>query len=132
MRFLSYFIVAVAAMTLGNLTMWAALRHAPAAVPIAALLAVETELAEQAGAGDADRKLLDAMLVVARAPDERAEVLRRSTAAWGTVYGIASLARAHKIPAVVDADRTRLLHDAVEALRDAWQADGAQHQAPPG
>lgn len=53
-----------------------------------------------------------------------AEVLRRSTAAWGTVYGIASLARAHKIPAVVDADRTRLLHDAVEALRDAWQADG--------
>ena len=78
MRFLSYFIVAVAAMTLGNLTMWAALRHAPAAVPIAALLAVETELAEQAGTGDADRKLLDAMLAVARSPDERAEVLRRS------------------------------------------------------
>ena len=78
MRFLSYFIVAVAAMTLGNLTMWAALRRAPAAVPITALLAVETELAEQAGAGDADRKLLDAMLAVARSPDERAEVLRRS------------------------------------------------------
>ena len=78
MRFLSYFIVAVAAMTLGNLTMWAALRRAPAAVPVTALLAVETELAEQAGAGDADRKLLDAMLVVARSPDERAEVLRRS------------------------------------------------------
>lgn len=61
-----------------------------------------------------------------------AEVLRRCATAWGTVYGIASLARARKIPAVVDADRTRLLHDAVQALRDAWQADGAQHQAPPG
>ena len=61
-----------------------------------------------------------------------AEVLRRCATAWGTVYGIASLARARKIPAVVDADRTRLLHDAVQALRDTWQADGAQHQAPPG
>jgi hypothetical protein len=55
-----------------------------------------------------------------------AEVLRRCATAWGTVYGLASLARAHKIPAVVDSDRARLLHDAVEALRDAWQADGAQ------
>lgn len=54
-----------------------------------------------------------------------AEVLRRSTAAWGTVYGIAGLARAHKIFAGRGTlDRTRLLHDAVEALRDAWQADG--------
>ena len=78
MRFLSYFIVAVAAMTLGNLTMWAVLRQRPAAVPLVELLPVETELGEQAGAGDADRKLLDAMLAVARLPDERAEVLRRS------------------------------------------------------
>ena len=57
---------------------WPLDRPAPAAVPLAALYAVETELSEQAGAGDADRKLLDAMLAVARLPDERAEVLRRS------------------------------------------------------
>lgn len=54
-----------------------------------------------------------------------AEVLRRCATAWGTVYGIARLAAAHKIPASVDACRGRLLHDAVEALRDAWQADDA-------
>jgi AcrR family transcriptional regulator len=53
------------------------------------------------------------------------EVLRRCATLWGTVYGIARLAKADKIPASVDASRTRLLHDAVEALRHAWQADGA-------
>jgi AcrR family transcriptional regulator len=54
-----------------------------------------------------------------------AEALRRCATAWGTVYGIARLAKANKIPARVDADRARLLHAAVEALRDAWRADGA-------
>lgn len=78
MRFLSYFIVAVTAITLNNLTLWAVARRQPATVPLAALLAVEEELAEQAGTGDADRKLIDAMLAVAHSPNERAEVLRRS------------------------------------------------------
>jgi hypothetical protein len=54
------------------------------------------------------------------------EVLRRCATAWGTVYGIARLAAAHKIPASVDAGRAQLLHEAVEALRDAWQAGDAQ------
>ena len=48
-----------------------------AAVSLRALYAVETELAEQAGTWDADRKLLDAMLRVAKEPRDRAEVLRR-------------------------------------------------------
>ncbi len=55
-----------------------------------------------------------------------AEVLRRCATAWGTVYGIARLAAAHKIPAAVDAGRTRLLHEGVEMLRAAWQADGPE------
>jgi hypothetical protein len=57
---------------------WPLDRPAPAAVPLAALYAVETELSEQAGAGDADRKLLDAMLAAAKSPADRAETLRRS------------------------------------------------------
>ena len=60
-----------------------------------------------------------------------AEVLRHCATAWGTMYGIARLTAAHKIPAVVDAGRAQLLHEAVEALRDAWQADDAQPQTPP-
>jgi AcrR family transcriptional regulator len=58
-----------------------------------------------------------------------AEALRRCATLWGTVYGIAHLDKANKIPASVDAGRTRLLHDAVEALRDAWWADGHRGSA---
>lgn len=77
-RYSSYFIAVAVAIALNNLALWAIVRKQPATVPLAALLAVETELNEQAGAGDADRKLLDALYAAARLPVERAEVLRRS------------------------------------------------------
>lgn len=66
---------------------WPLDRPAPAAVPLAALYAVETELSEQAGAGDADRKLLDAMQAAAKSPADRAEVLRRSCGLHANVAG---------------------------------------------
>ncbi len=50
------------------------------------------------------------------------ELLRRCATAWGTVYGIARLNAAGKIPPTVPADRTQLLHDAVETMRLGWQA----------
>ncbi len=55
-------------------------------------------------------------------PDvDDAEVLRRSATAWGTVYGIARLNAAGKIPRTVPADRAQLLRDAIEAMRQGWQ-----------
>lgn len=49
------------------------------------------------------------------------EVLRRSATTWGTVYGIARLNAAGKIPPSVPADRTQLLHNAIHAMREGWQ-----------
>jgi AcrR family transcriptional regulator len=61
---------------------------------------------------------------------DEAEVLRRCAAAWGMVYGIARLNAAGKIPAVVPADRARLLHDAVEVMVDGWR--DVPEDSPPG
>jgi AcrR family transcriptional regulator len=52
-----------------------------------------------------------------------AEVLRRCATAWGTVYGIARLHAAGKIPRTVDAGRARLVHDAIDLLRTGWHND---------
>lgn len=52
-----------------------------------------------------------------------AEVLRRCATAWGMVYGIARLNAAGKIPGTVPADRTQLLHDAIEIMSEGWQRD---------
>ncbi len=60
---------------------------AVAAVPLKQLYAVETELGEQAGAWDADRKLLAAMLRVVKTPADQAEVLRRSCGLEYNVVG---------------------------------------------
>ena len=54
---------------------------------------------------------------------EEAELLRRCAATWGTVYGIARLATMRQIPASVPGDEDGLLHDAIETLRQGWQAD---------
>ncbi len=86
-RYFSYFVTAVVAVILNNLTLWAVVRKQPATVPLAALLTVETELNEQAGAGDADRKLLDTLYSAARSPVERAEVLRRSCGLQHNLHG---------------------------------------------
>lgn len=51
------------------------------------------------------------------------EVLRRSAAAWGAIYGIARLATLRQIPASVPGDQRELLHEAVDTLYDGWQAD---------
>lgn len=71
---------------IGAAAAWSACRGV-AAVPLAQLAAVEDELANQAGASDADRKLLDAMAAAARTPAERAEVLRRSCGLLAAVSG---------------------------------------------
>lgn len=49
------------------------------------------------------------------------EILRRSTAAWGTVYGIARLSAFHRIPASVPTDIDGLIHTALDALMAGWQ-----------
>jgi len=49
------------------------------------------------------------------------EVLRRSAAAWGTVYGIARLSAYHQIPASVPTDIDGLIHTALDALMAGWQ-----------
>jgi AcrR family transcriptional regulator len=49
------------------------------------------------------------------------EVLRRSAAAWGTVYGIARLAAFHQIPESVPADIEGLIHPAIDTLVSGWQ-----------
>lgn len=49
------------------------------------------------------------------------EVLRRSAAVWGTVYGIARLAVFHQIPESVPTDNGGLVHDALDALVAGWQ-----------
>lgn len=54
---------------------------------------------------------------------DEADILRRCATAWGMVYGIARLNAAGKIPRTVPADRTQLLHDAIQVLRDGWQED---------
>ncbi len=50
------------------------------------------------------------------------EILRRCTAVWGTVYGMARLQALHQIPASVPGDRMALIHEAVEALLRGWWA----------
>ena len=87
MRITLFYLVLVGLLAAFWAAFWPLDRPAPAAVPLAALYAVETELAEQAGAGDADRKLLDAMLAVAKSPADRAEVLRRSCGLHANVAG---------------------------------------------
>ncbi len=52
---------------------------------------------------------------------DQAETLRRCATAWGTVYGIARLNAAGKIPPTVPANRSQLLHDAIETMRQGWQ-----------
>jgi AcrR family transcriptional regulator len=49
------------------------------------------------------------------------EVLRRSAAVWGTVYGIARLAVFHQIPESVPNDTGELVHTALDALVTGWQ-----------
>lgn len=49
------------------------------------------------------------------------EGLRRSAAAWGTVYGIARLAVFHQIPESVPTDVGGLVHDALDVLVTGWQ-----------
>jgi Tetracyclin repressor-like, C-terminal domain len=51
-----------------------------------------------------------------------AEVLRRSAAAWGIVYGLARLATLSQIPASVPGDLRELLHGAVDTMYEGWQA----------
>lgn len=51
--------------------------HTPGAAPLAPLLAVEEELANQAGTGYPQGLLLNALEAAARTPEERAEVARR-------------------------------------------------------
>jgi AcrR family transcriptional regulator len=50
------------------------------------------------------------------------EILRRCTAVWGTVYGMARLQALHQIPASVPGDPMALVHEAVEALLQGWWA----------
>jgi AcrR family transcriptional regulator len=50
------------------------------------------------------------------------EVLRRSTAAWGTVYGIARLSALHQIPDSVPTDIDGLIRTALDVLMAGWQA----------
>ncbi|RYV51191.1 TetR/AcrR family transcriptional regulator [Pengzhenrongella frigida] len=59
-----------------------------------------------------------------------AEVLRRAATAWGTVYGIARLDAAHKIPRTVPADRSQLLDDAIKTLLEGWRAPSAPGERP--
>ncbi|MEP6631344.1 MAG: TetR/AcrR family transcriptional regulator [Lapillicoccus sp.] len=54
------------------------------------------------------------------------EVLRRSTAAWGTVYGIARLSALHQIPDSVPTDIDGLIHTAIAVLIAGWQAKPPQ------
>lgn len=49
------------------------------------------------------------------------EVLRRSVAAWGTVYGIARLSAFHQIPEAVPTDIDGLIQTALDALVAGWQ-----------
>jgi len=49
------------------------------------------------------------------------EVLRRSAAAWGTVYGIARLAVFHQIPEAVAAGTELLVHTTLDALVTGWR-----------
>jgi len=49
------------------------------------------------------------------------EVLRRSAAAWGTVYGIARLSALHQIPTSVPTDIEVLIHTSLDALMAGWQ-----------
>ena len=54
---------------------------------------------------------------------EEAEVLRRSVAAWGLVYGIARLDRLDQIPKSVPGDHREVIHEAVARLHEGWQAN---------
>jgi AcrR family transcriptional regulator len=58
------------------------------------------------------------------------EVLRRSTAAWGTVYGIARLSALHQIPDSVPTDIDGLTHTALAVLIAGWQAKPPQDTDP--
>ena len=55
-----------------------------------------------------------------------AEILRRCTAARGTVYGMTRLQAMHQIPASVPGDPMALIHEAVDALREGWWAGRAE------
>lgn len=57
-------------------------------------------------------------------------VLRRSAAAWGTVYGIARLSALHQIPACVPTDIDALIHTALDALMAGWQTGPRPNSDP--
>ena len=63
--------------------------------------------------------------VAASQPDgvSEAEVLRRCTATWGTVYGITRLHAMRQIPAAVPGNRAQLLHAGVDTLYYGWQSE---------
>lgn len=54
-----------------------------------------------------------------------ADTLRRSTAAWATVYGIARLAAMNQIPNSVPGDMLSLVHEAIDTLHHGWES--SQH-----
>ena len=51
-----------------------------------------------------------------------ADVLRRSTIAWGVVYGISRLAALDQVPAAVPGDASEHIGLALDALYAGWQA----------
>jgi hypothetical protein len=66
--------------------------------------------------------LLHDAVAACQPPDiSEAEVLGRSAAAWGTVYGIARLAAFHQIPQSVPGDIEGLIDAAIDALVTGWQ-----------
>jgi len=66
--------------------------------------------------------LLHDVVAACQPPDiSEEEVLRRSAAAWGTVYGTVRLAVFHQLPASVPTDIGGLIHDALDALVTGWQ-----------
>ncbi len=66
--------------------------------------------------------LLHDAVAACQPPDiSEKEVLRRSAAVWGTVYGIARLAVFHQIPQSVPTDIGGLVHNALDALVTGWQ-----------
>jgi len=66
--------------------------------------------------------LLHDAVAACQPPDtSEQEVLRRSAAAWGAVYGIARLAAFHQIPESVPTDIEGLVHTALDALVTGWQ-----------
>jgi len=58
-------------------------------------------------------------------------VLRRSAAAWGTVYGIARLGAFHQIPQSVPSDVDGLVRTTLDTLVTGWQTEPPPLETPP-